>query len=769
MANYVKFKQGLKKDFNTTNQPLTNGMIYFVIDENNHGSIYYDTVVDGAKATKQGVVHRVKFSGLPIKITGSVTGTGAISADGESITINTVTNHSHGLAHMNFNVTLSDNDTDLNWTRLGNQNSEGFWLKSVRGQSKAPAWFQPDFSAGIAFGGADTKGIISLRYQNPSVRFAGGNGNAPVWYFTITGAKSATYDLSKIGGHSSDAAKLDHNITFKIDSVADATKGGNGVTTNLSGNEVKLVLPASISGFSLLQSTRFQGNADTATTAAKLGRSGNTANPMTFNWSGKDGQPTWVWGGEDGTNMYVYKPSNFKVAHATSAAGLDHDITIKINPIADATKGGNGVTTKLTEAALSLILPASLSGFNLIQSTRFQGNADTATVAAKLGNGGNTGDPMIFNWSGQGGQPTWIWGGNSKTNMYVYNPSNFKVNHAVSSTGLDHNVTFKISKVANGTTGETGVTTKLDKDESITLILPSNLSGFDNIQSTRFQGNADSATWAGYSKGLYLYPDTRQADMNFNLAGANYIKRVTYAMATSTTTKNKPPVGDANILSFGWDNSGYGSQLAIQNGGAGHLAVRGSGSSNGASSWGSWSTVLDSSNYTSYVNNYYWANEQKEIGFIANGEIVQVVKVRRVYEMYGFRFADIIARFPDYDLELDVKVLLDTLQSNTPALSKELNDKLFYSVLEDYGDITTKAGKINKMKTDPHYNVLQVKYAYAVTCHKAQGGQWANVFVDFGYITEEMIDEGFYRWLYTAITRATSRVYLVNLPKQFKE
>ena len=168
-------------------------------------------------------------------------------------------------------------------------------------------------------------------------------------------------------------------------------------------------------------------------------------------------------------------------------------------------------------------------------------------------------------------------------------------------------------------------------------------------------------------------------------------------------------------------------------------------------------------------NNYYWANEQKEIGFIANGEIVQVVKVRRVYEMYGFRFADIIARFPDYDLELDVKVLLDTLQSNTPALSKELNDKLFYSVLEDYGDITTKAGKINKMKTDPHYNVLQVKYAYAVTCHKAQGGQWANVFVDFGYITEEMIDEGFYRWLYTAITRAMSRVYLVNLPKQFKE
>ena len=168
-------------------------------------------------------------------------------------------------------------------------------------------------------------------------------------------------------------------------------------------------------------------------------------------------------------------------------------------------------------------------------------------------------------------------------------------------------------------------------------------------------------------------------------------------------------------------------------------------------------------------NNYYWASQEKDFDFIANGEIIQVVKVRRTYEMYGFHFADVIARFPDYDMELDVKVLLDTLQSNTPALSKELNDKLFFSVLEDYSDITTKSGKIKKMKVDPHYNVLQVKYAYAVTCHKAQGGQWANVFVDFGHITEEMINESFYRWLYTAITRASRRVYLVNLPKQFKE
>lgn len=266
MANYVKFKQGLKKDFNTTNQPLTNGMIYFVIDENNNGSIYYDTIVDGKKATKNGTVHRVKFSGLPIKVTGSVIGTGVISKDGETIEINTSTNHSHGLAHQDFTVTLSNDDTNLKWTRLGNQNGEGFWLKSVRGNVKAPVWFQPNNGAGVAFGGGSTKGIISVKYDEPSVRFAGGNGDAPVWYFTITGANNKSYDLSKIGGHSSDSAKLDHNVTFKIASTADATKGGNGTTTNLSGAAVDLYLPSNLSGFDNIQSTRFQGTADNADT-----------------------------------------------------------------------------------------------------------------------------------------------------------------------------------------------------------------------------------------------------------------------------------------------------------------------------------------------------------------------------------------------------------------------------------------------------------------------------------------------------------------------
>lgn len=168
-------------------------------------------------------------------------------------------------------------------------------------------------------------------------------------------------------------------------------------------------------------------------------------------------------------------------------------------------------------------------------------------------------------------------------------------------------------------------------------------------------------------------------------------------------------------------------------------------------------------------NNYYWTANCKEMDFIANGEIIQVVKVKRTTELYGFRFADIIARFQDYDLEIDLKILLDTLQTDTPALPKELNDKLFYTILEDYEDEPTKAGKMKKMKVDPHYNVVQVKYAYAVTCHKAQGGQWMNVFLDIGYITEEMLGEDFYRWLYTAFTRATSHLYLVNLPEEFEE
>lgn len=165
-------------------------------------------------------------------------------------------------------------------------------------------------------------------------------------------------------------------------------------------------------------------------------------------------------------------------------------------------------------------------------------------------------------------------------------------------------------------------------------------------------------------------------------------------------------------------------------------------------------------------NNYFWGAEAKELDFIANGDIAEVRRVRKVREMYGFRFADVLLSFPDYgDIELEVKILLDTLHSGSPAFSKEESDRLFYAVLEDYQDITVKRERMRKMKSDPWYNALQVKYAYAVTCHKAQGGQWKRVFIDQGYIAEDMLTPDYYRWLYTAFTRATETLYLVN----FKE
>ncbi|EJX06808.1 exonuclease V subunit alpha [gut metagenome] len=166
-------------------------------------------------------------------------------------------------------------------------------------------------------------------------------------------------------------------------------------------------------------------------------------------------------------------------------------------------------------------------------------------------------------------------------------------------------------------------------------------------------------------------------------------------------------------------------------------------------------------------NNYFWAEAYKEMDFIANGEIAVVRRVRRTREMYGFHFAQVTLCFPDQnDFELEANVLLDTLRSESPALSKEDNDRLFYTVLEDYADIPVKRDRMKKMKADSYYNALQVKYAYAITCHKAQGGQWKNVFLDQGYLTEENLTPDYFRWLYTAFTRATQTLYLVNYPQQ---
>ncbi|MGN0257635.1 MAG: ATP-dependent RecD-like DNA helicase [Bacteroides sp.] len=176
-------------------------------------------------------------------------------------------------------------------------------------------------------------------------------------------------------------------------------------------------------------------------------------------------------------------------------------------------------------------------------------------------------------------------------------------------------------------------------------------------------------------------------------------------------------------------------------------------------------------------NNYYWTEQEEQSSsqerlpdFIANGERAVVRRVRRRHELYGFRFADVCITLPDYDdYPLEVTLLLDTLHSEAPALTREEGDRLFQQAMEDYADIPLKRDRMKKMKQDPHYNALQVKYAYAVTCHKAQGGQWRNVFLDQGYLSEEYLTPDYFRWLYTAFTRATATLYLVNYPKEQTE
>jgi exodeoxyribonuclease-5 len=161
-------------------------------------------------------------------------------------------------------------------------------------------------------------------------------------------------------------------------------------------------------------------------------------------------------------------------------------------------------------------------------------------------------------------------------------------------------------------------------------------------------------------------------------------------------------------------------------------------------------------------NNYLWMNAQTTNDFIANGEIIKVLKVRRQEEIYGFRFCNVLVAFEDYDIEMELKIMLNTLSSESPALTQEQNNNFFTAVNENYAHLKNKRERIKKIKNDLYFNALQVKYAYAVTCHKAQGGQWSNVFLDIGYVTKEMMGEDFYRWLYTAFTRATQKLYLVN-------
>ena len=167
-------------------------------------------------------------------------------------------------------------------------------------------------------------------------------------------------------------------------------------------------------------------------------------------------------------------------------------------------------------------------------------------------------------------------------------------------------------------------------------------------------------------------------------------------------------------------------------------------------------------------NNYFWAEKEKiNLEFIANGDRVRVMRVRNQRELYGFHFADVTMQMPDYDdVELTCTVLLDTLQSEAPALTAEQNEAFFHAVMEDYTDLPTKAERMEHMRKDIYYNALQVKYAYAVTCHKAQGGQWAHVYVDQGYMTDDMLTPDYFHWLYTAFTRATEKLFLVNWPER---
>jgi len=163
-------------------------------------------------------------------------------------------------------------------------------------------------------------------------------------------------------------------------------------------------------------------------------------------------------------------------------------------------------------------------------------------------------------------------------------------------------------------------------------------------------------------------------------------------------------------------------------------------------------------------NNYFWNKPYKEIDFIANGDILQVVRVSKHYEIYGFRFVDLTLRSLDYEWEIDARIWLDALQAETPTQMNEMTNQLFEAVAEDYPEITTKREKVKKILENEYYNALQVKFAYAVTCHKAQGGQWKKVFIDPGQIAEDQVNSDFYRWLYTALTRATETVFLVNFP-----
>ena len=171
-------------------------------------------------------------------------------------------------------------------------------------------------------------------------------------------------------------------------------------------------------------------------------------------------------------------------------------------------------------------------------------------------------------------------------------------------------------------------------------------------------------------------------------------------------------------------------------------------------------------------NNYHYTEriEDCPMNFMANGDIARLVRLRRFEDFYGFRFANAVLSFADYDdLEIECKILLDTIASESPSLTREESTRLFYEIEKDYADLKSKLKRFKEIRENPHYNAVQVKFSYAVTCHKAQGGQWRAVFVDRCLFGDERMTRDMMRWLYTALTRATDRLYLVNFDKAFYE
>jgi exodeoxyribonuclease-5 len=167
-------------------------------------------------------------------------------------------------------------------------------------------------------------------------------------------------------------------------------------------------------------------------------------------------------------------------------------------------------------------------------------------------------------------------------------------------------------------------------------------------------------------------------------------------------------------------------------------------------------------------NNYKLSKEIEEIDFIANGDMATIRRIRKYQKCYGLHFADMILEFPDYNnLEIENKAILDTLSAESASLSAEMNKQLFYSLVEDYMHITNKRQRYKAIKEDPFFNALQIKFAYAVTCHKSQGGQWECVFLDCPYFAEDNLSFEDLRWFYTAITRASKQLYLVNFDKKY--